>query len=174
MSRQLHGPRKRRTREHIIAEMAVNHVERRVLKLGYSLERIVHDYGIDALLFTYDKFGQTQTEWIPMQIKATDRLRLVDEGRFVSIQIERSDLRSWLANVLPVILVVYDAQKDRAYWLYVQAHFGARRFEAASGIGKLSIRVSVSQILNRTAIKRIVGYRDAIIVQTEGKVEHHD
>ena len=174
MPRQLSGPRKRRTREHVIAEMAVNHVERHVLNHGFSLERIVRDYGIDALLFTYDRFGQIQTEWIPMQMKATDRLRYVTGRQFISIRIERADLRSWLASVLPIILVVYDAQKERAYWLYVQAHFGTRRFEVSSGVGRLTIRIPVSQILNRAAIDRIVGYRDAIIAQWEGKIEHHD
>jgi hypothetical protein len=39
--------RKTRTREHVIADLAVNHVERQVLLCGFTLERIVHDYGLD-------------------------------------------------------------------------------------------------------------------------------
>src|SRR5688500_7472156 len=106
MPKQFPGSRKRRTREHVIAEMAVNHVERLVLKRGCSLERIVHDYGIDALLFTFDRNGETENTWIPLQIKATDRIRFVDQGRFVAIRVERSDLRSWLTHLFPVILIV--------------------------------------------------------------------
>jgi hypothetical protein len=43
--------RKVRTREHIIADLAINHVERQVLLCGYSVERIEHDYGIDLVTF---------------------------------------------------------------------------------------------------------------------------
>ena len=38
-------PRKRRTREHVIADLAVNHVERQALLCGFTIERVVHDYG---------------------------------------------------------------------------------------------------------------------------------
>jgi hypothetical protein len=174
MPRPLSGPRKRRTREHVIAEMSVNHVERLILKRGHSLERIVHDYGIDALLFTYDRNGETENAWIPMQIKATDRIRFVGQRQFVSIRVDRSDLRSWLTHLFPVILILYDARKVRAYWLYLQAHFGVRRFAVSSGVGKVTIRIPASQVLNSAAIDRIVSFRDAVIEQIEGEVEHHD
>ena len=36
---------------HIIADLSVNHVERFVLRCGYTLERTVHDYGVDLLEF---------------------------------------------------------------------------------------------------------------------------
>lgn len=174
MSREMPGQRKRRTREHVIAEMSVNYVERLILKRGFSLERIVHDFGIDALLFTYDHHGETENAWIPMQIKATDRIRFAGHRQFVSIRVERAHLRSWLVELYPIILIVYDAQKDRAYWLYLQAHFGLRRFAVSSGTGKVTIRIPVSQFLNQAAITRIIGYRDAVVAQLEGKVEHND
>ena len=56
-------------------------------------------------------------------MKATDRIRTADRGQFVTIRIERTDLRAWFAEPLPVILIVYDAANDRAYWLHVQAAF---------------------------------------------------
>jgi hypothetical protein len=45
--------RKLRTREHVVAELAVNHIERQVLLCEWSLERVAGDYGIDLILFTY-------------------------------------------------------------------------------------------------------------------------
>lgn len=53
--------RKRRTREHVIANLGVNFVERQALLCGFSVERVVHDYGTDLLLFTYDNDGSTET-----------------------------------------------------------------------------------------------------------------
>ncbi len=172
MPRQLRGPRKRRTREHVIADLAVNHVERQVLLCGFTIERVVHDYGIDALMFTYDRNGETEPIWIPMQLKATDHIRLIRNSQFVSIQVERSDLRSWLFNIFPVILIVYDTHMDQAYWLYLQAHFGSRRFSVIGGTGKVTIRIPISQVLDPSAIRQIASYRDLIVAQLEGSVKH--
>ena len=44
--------RKRRTRSHIIADFSANFVEKQALICGYSVERIIHDYGVDLLLYT--------------------------------------------------------------------------------------------------------------------------
>src|SRR5437660_1542756 len=38
--------RKRRTREHVIADLSINHVERCVLRCGWTAERTRYDYGI--------------------------------------------------------------------------------------------------------------------------------
>lgn len=43
--------RTRRTREHIIADLSMNHVERLIFRCGYSAERIEHDYGTDLVIF---------------------------------------------------------------------------------------------------------------------------
>ena len=37
--------RKRRTREHIIADLSVNHMERFALRCGFVLNRFYFDYG---------------------------------------------------------------------------------------------------------------------------------
>jgi hypothetical protein len=174
MPRPTPANRKRRTREHVIADLGVNHVERQALLSNFSIERIVHDYGVDALLFTYDRRGETQPVWVPIQIKATDHPRFVGQNRFISVRVERTDLRSWLANILPVILVVYDAQNEVAYWIYVQAYFGRQRFGVGRGPGRVTIRIPTSQVFNPPAIRQIVGYRDRMLARLEGSVEHHD
>src|SRR5438309_953040 len=51
------GPRKRRTREHVIADLSVNHVERFVLRCGWTVQRTTHDYGIDLSMETYNAAG---------------------------------------------------------------------------------------------------------------------
>jgi hypothetical protein len=48
------GQGKTRTREHILADLAVNAVERQVLLGNGTVERIRSDYGMDLALFTYD------------------------------------------------------------------------------------------------------------------------
>jgi len=46
--------RKRRTREHIIADLGVNHVERHILLCGHTAERVFYDYGYDLALTTFN------------------------------------------------------------------------------------------------------------------------
>ena len=50
--------RKRRTREHVIADLSVHHVEGHVLRCGWVVERIVYDYGLDLEINTFDRSEQ--------------------------------------------------------------------------------------------------------------------
>src|SRR5205823_1190521 len=94
-----------------------------VLRCGYTVERRWHDYGFDLTLTTYNENGESEGGEPLMQLKATDHLKLTADGSAVLFRIERADLQSWLEPVMPVILIVYDARADEAFWLYVQAYF---------------------------------------------------
>ena len=112
--------RKRRTREHVIADLGVNHVERAVLLCGYTVERKQSDYGIDLEVETFDRNGQIEAGLIRIQVKATGTLtRGTGEVSF-SWRVDATDLRAWLFDLAPVILVVYDAKGGTAYWLDLQ------------------------------------------------------
>ena len=67
-------PRKRRTRQHVIAELSVNYIERQALLSGFSVERIEHDNGVDLMLFAYNADGEIENGHILVQLKATDDL----------------------------------------------------------------------------------------------------
>lgn len=55
------GPtRKRRTREHIIADLSVNHLERHVLLAGFVAEYMAADYGIDRSIITFSDNGDLE------------------------------------------------------------------------------------------------------------------
>ena len=174
MPRRPNPPRKRRTREHIIADLGVNHVERQVLLSGNTVERWVHDYGLDLILLTYSDEGEPQSGKMFIQVKASDHLSTVSDGRFVTCRIERAHLRAWLAEPMPVFLIVYNALNDRAYWLYVQAAFrGARRFQAARGSERLTIRIPSLQVLEPSALGRFREYGQSIVQKMKG-IQHEE
>lgn len=171
MARRPPAPRKRRTCEHVIADLSINHIERQALLCGYAVERWVHDYGIDLVLLTYADDGAAESGNVLIQAKATDRLRVVGSGKFVSFRIERADLRAWLTEPMPVILIVYDAPNDPAYWLYVQAAFaGSRRFQVARRTDRLTVQIPISQALAPGAIRCFRGFRDAVLAQNKGVI----
>lgn len=145
--------RKRRTRGHIIADLSANHVERQALLCGYSVERVIHDYGIDLLLYTYTEEGEVENEIIKIQMKATDSLPVLKDGRTIAFPVLRADLHYWLGEILPVIFVVYDAQADIAYWLYVQAYFQNLPDSGLTQVGEtVTLYLSRSDIVDTEAV----------------------
>ena len=154
--------RKRRTREHVIADLSVNHVERVVLRCGWTVERTRYDYGIDLFMNTYTNDGEVQNGRIPFQLKATDSLRWSADGTVIPVRLEWRDLLYWLNEPLPVLLILYDAQEDRAYWLYVQEYFRRQRWRRRAGKAtSVTVHVPVSNVLDEAAIRLFAQFRDA-------------
>jgi hypothetical protein len=92
MPQQKPNRKKRRTREHVIADLSANHVEKHALLCGYSVERVVHDYGIDLWIATYNRDGEIESGEIRVQLKATDHLKVISSGRFVALRVDEGDL----------------------------------------------------------------------------------
>ncbi len=163
-------PRKQRTREHVIADLGVNHLERRILLCGHTSQRIQHDYGYDSFMTTYSADGGAQEGWVYFQVKATTRLPLLKDGKTITWALSRRDLRLWLGEIYPVILVVYHAPRDRAYWLDIQDDFLGPNSPALFGPGEtLKVRISTSQTLDRRAIHKIVRRKQQVHEQRHGR-----
>jgi hypothetical protein len=63
---------------------------------------------------------------------------------------------------MPVILVVYDAAKDQAYWLHVQAYFvGPRRGPRRRTQVTTTAYLPREQVVNEAAIRQFAQLRDA-------------
>src|SRR5438477_7929744 len=124
MGRRRRRPeRKRRTREHVLADLSANYVEKQALLCSYTAERVRFDYGIDLIVQTFNRRGEVESSRLLFQLKATDRIRTLAGANAVSCRIEQADLAHWLEEPFPVVLVLYDARMDTGYWLYVQRHF---------------------------------------------------
>lgn len=152
--------RKRRTREHIIADLSVNHVERLILRCGWTVERKWHDYGIDLSMEIYNARGEIETGWVLFQLKATDTLKTSADGTVVPIRLEWRDLLYWLNERWPIILVLYDAQDDRAFWLYVQEYFRGRRWaKRGDKANTVTVHIPTKNVLDEAAIRRFARFR---------------
>jgi hypothetical protein len=112
--RQAHE-RKLRTREHILADLSINHVERQILLRGFAVNRMHTDYGIDLLMLTNTTEGEIETGQVLFQVKATDSLQLVQHGQAIVCRIEVADLKSWQDEFMPVILVLYNGPGDKSF-----------------------------------------------------------
>jgi hypothetical protein len=175
LARRRQVQRKRRTREHVIADLSVNHVERHVLLCGFTVERIIRDYGLDLFLATYDANGEVENGYVLLQVKATDQLRVSAAGDVNLLRLEVSHVRAWLGELMPVILIVYDASADTAYWLYVQSHFESRRRQLRSrGRATLTVRIPRANVLNQAAVRRFAEFRDRVSLQVSPHLRHYE
>lgn len=164
--------RKRRTRQHIIADLSANHLERYVLRCGFAVDKIQHDYGLDVIMYTYQINGEIQEAFVNIQLKASDNVKYAKRGSFISMHVSRPHLESWLAEPMPVVLVIYDAKIDKAYWVYVQRYFAhvAKRFlEVKKGY---TIRVPTQQVVDEGAIYKFGEFKQATLNQLDGVISH--
>jgi hypothetical protein len=165
--------RKTRTREHVIADLAINHVERPILLRGFTLERVFHDYGFDLMLFAYNSVGEPEPGMIYLQVKGTEKATRVEGGQAVSFRLSRADLLTWLAEPMPVILCVYDVADNVAFWLYVQRYFEKQPDFNLFTAGKtVQVRIPITQVLDVGAVSQFAQFLDEVLQQTEGRVDH--
>lgn len=166
--------KKRRPKEHIIADLSVNHVERYIFLCGYSVERIEYDYGFDLVMFTYDANGEIENGQIYLQLKARDSLRILADKDSIAFSLERSDIELWIFEPMPCILIVYDAQASLSYWLYLQAYFeNLEKFDLSKIGSTFTVRLSQGNILDEEAIKKFAKYRDDVLKQLRGVIRHN-
>ena len=154
MARQMFGPRKQRTRQHVIADQSGNHVERFIIDEGHTAQRLEKDYGYDLLLFTFDEQGYAEPGLVSLQLKATENLPAVG-GNYV-FDLDIRDYNRWTRETWPVILILFDASRRRAFWLHVQRYFRenvARRPKKSAK--KVRVRVPKRQVVNRRAIAKM-------------------
>jgi hypothetical protein len=155
--------------------LSANPAARHLLLCGCSVERVRHDYGLDLIVFTYTAEGEVESGEIFIQLKATDRLKVLSGGGAISFRLDRADLRAWLEQHMPVILVVYDAEQDKAYWLYVQAYFAKQPTFNLAGAGKeVTVHIPTANVLDQAAVKQFARFRDRITARIKKVIEHHE
>ena len=159
------GRRKRRPRTRVIADMSVNFLERQVLRRGHRLIRIPEesDDGTDAIMRTHHpETSEVETGQVDFQLRATDQLRTVNGGRFIPCTVEMAHIHFWYHQLFhPFILVLYDAQKHRAFWLDVQKYVDDHADEVGRAVenesASLSLRIPATNKLTVMAIDRFRG-----------------
>jgi len=161
---------KMRTRAHVLADLSINHVERQVLLCGFSVERIRHDYGYDLTMSTYGDTGEFEPGHIYLQVKATDRLPRLADGKTIPWLVSRRDLKLWLAESYPVIFVVYDGQKNRAYWMHIQRYVsGARTPELFTAGETMTVHIPMASQFNARAIRSIARDKNILLARLGGE-----
>ena len=112
---------------------------------------------------SFNARGEIEAGSIFFQLKATDDLPLLADGKTISWAISRRDLLLWLDEACPVILVVYDGRRDRAFWMHIQADFAGRPTADLFLAGQtINVHLRLSDRLNGRSIREIVRRKNAV------------
>lgn len=116
--------RKQRTRAHIIEDLGFNHVERQILYAGFTVHRYSHnDYGYDGLFHTFNAQGGYENGIIFFQLKSTDHIEFSEKKKAFVFDLSQRDLELWLEDTITMLLILYDGQREIAYYIDLQAYF---------------------------------------------------
>ena len=84
MAKKNLNPKKKRTREHVIADSSLNHVQYFIINAGFTSEATTKDYGYDITVNTFDAKGLIEPGAILIQLKASEILvRHADGANYV-------------------------------------------------------------------------------------------
>lgn len=106
--------RKRRTREHVIADQSLVHVQQFVVNAGFTSEAVSKDYGYDVTVNTFDEAGLIEGGAILIQLKAAEVLTPHADGLHFAFDLDMRDYDLWTEEPNPVFLILYEATTRRA------------------------------------------------------------
>ena len=110
------------------------------------------EYGWDATMFHFSANGEIENGEIRFQAKATDRITWVDRQRSVACRVQEEDLNYWRAEPYPFVLVLYDAPRERGYWLHIQDYI--RREHIVPEGDTITLRIPTANKLTLRAVDR--------------------
>ncbi len=148
--------KKRRTRQHIIEDLGLNHIERQILLSGNVLRRFSdNDYGYDGMIDTFDEQGLAHNLQLMVQLKSTDVIQQSPQNSGFIVDLSKRDLELWLKSALPVLLILYDAQLEIAYFTDLQTYFNANKLLLKNVRKFVRIYLLPQFVFNTAAIKEL-------------------
>jgi hypothetical protein len=148
--------RKQRTREHIIEDLGFNHVEKQVLLAGHILRRNSQsDYGYDGDIHTFNEQGETENFFMWFQLKSTDHIQLSIPKEAFVFDLSRQDLELWLYSKNPVLLILFDAQKDIACFIDLQLYFNENKIELKNVRKFVRVYIPQDAIFNSLSVQKL-------------------
>jgi hypothetical protein len=149
--------RKQRTRHHIIEDLGFNHIERQILYAGFTIQRNTHnDYGYDGLVYTFNEQGEINPFNFHIQLKSTDNIHELKKKTTISFDLSRRDLELWLLSTTKLLVVLYDAQAEIAYFIDLQEYFKENSLSLSTIRKYFRINIPLANLFSTHNIKQLV------------------
>ena len=149
--------RKQRTRQHQIEDLGFNHIERQILYAGFTIQRNTHnDYGYDGLVYTFNELGEINPFNFHIQLKSTDGIRESTKKKTISFDLSKRDLELWLLSTTKLLVVLYDAQQEIAYFIDLQDYFRENSVQLNKIRKYFRVNIPLANLFNAHNIKQLV------------------
>jgi len=112
------------------------------------------------IISTFDSNGYVEEGTLLIQLKATDQIKHNKLKTHLVFTLDKRDLNTWYNEPMPVILALYDAKNDVAYWIYIQQFLRAIKGFKLSTVKKFyNINIPKDQILDTSAFKTFQNFK---------------
>jgi hypothetical protein len=143
---------KRLPKQHEIDELACRQFAQ-TLPGSWRVREQGKDYGVDAEVEIFDQ-GASTGALFKVQIKGTQRPRLLADGHTISLSVSADDVIYWCAELaVPLVVVLADVYQKRTWWHAIQLDRDLRerlsRHKQASG-AKVTIHLNSARKLPDT------------------------
>jgi hypothetical protein len=103
---------------------------------------------------TFDENGFAEPGSVYFQLKASESLRTIGTAYVFDVDIR--DYNLWIHEEMPVILVVYDARRRKAFWVAIQEYFDDEMTrQPRMGARSVRLRIPKNHAVNRRAIQKM-------------------
>ena len=144
--------RKQRTRQHIIEDLGFNHTEKQVLLTGSIVQRYFKDYGYDGEIQTFDENGLYETGYALFQLKSTDFPKLNKTQDVLLFDLSKRDLELWLFENIPVVVILYCANWDKAFYVELATYFNKNKIDLQKVVKFVRIKIPIQNIFDKEAV----------------------
>ena len=90
-----------------------------------------------------------------------------------SYAFEKAHLNIWLNEPMPVIVILFDAQNEVAYWVYLQAYFEQKGVSLPSNQKTFTIYFDQHNIVSKDAVRTWQVYKNRVLAQVNGRITHY-
>jgi hypothetical protein len=137
----------RRPEEHITDSAGERQLRTIFERLGWTVNKLEHDYGIDFLVEVFRDYQSTGVSF-KVQLKSSTASRYSADGEFISQPVEISNAK-YLCRELrsPVILIHADVTSGRTFWTAPQLLAGEIQTALDTNSSHVTLRVSTKNEL---------------------------
>ena len=135
-----------RPQSHITDDLGEGQMRAVFAPLGWAVNKIVSDYGIDFDVQIF-KDQRATGEWFKIQLKSSETTKYSASQDFISEQLTRKHITHYCDEMRePVLLIHADIKNRRTFWLALQLQPPARQARA----NRVTVRIPVSNELPLT------------------------
>lgn len=108
-------------------DLGISYVHGIVAQMGFFFrEQPKHDFGIDAHLEISDDTGKGSGRLVGLQIKSGKSYIRRTSGGSIAYYADKRHIIYWAEHSLPVVLIVYSPNENRAWWVDIKEYISQR------------------------------------------------